>query len=137
MSDVDRILVDAEVRVRELAEQAVRDVERVMAEVGQQLDELKAEVQAATGLTVEIPWAPAPPSPTPMDASMGHLAVLAAGARHLLAAVELLRTHVKPGSAVTVGQLAKARLSQRKSERVLEHLRASGFFLDEGVACDG
>lgn len=136
--DIDRVLAVAEARVQELAEQAVTRVGEVMADVGRQLDEVKAEVRARTGLDVDIPWAPAPPVPAPMDLSMAQLADMAQRCRHLLAAAELLRAHVKPESAVTVGQLAKTRLPQRKSERVLEHLRQSGFFVDEGeVSCGG
>lgn len=135
--DVEEILAAATERVQQLAEQAGRDVDQVMAGVQQQIDDLKADVRAATGLEVEIPWQPSPPVPTVMDASMSYLAETAEGCRHLLAAVELLRPLVEPGSELTVGAAVKARLDARAGALVLDHLHRSGLFLDDEEACDG
>ena len=135
---VDEVLAEAELRIQLLAEQARQRVDEVMAEVAERVEDLRAEVRARCGAELNIPWPPAPAPATPMDVQMGRLSELARGARHLLAAVALLRGHVTAGSQVTVGQLAKTTLPPRKTEKILRHLRLSGFFLeDEEVILDG
>lgn len=131
-SDQDRLVLEAQARVVAICEAAYETSEAVMRRAADEVDEIRLETLAATG--VEI----LPPSPaqlrTVMDVPLGDLAGLAEKCHHLLAGVEMLGDHVQFGETRTVGVVVKAGIDIARASIALDFLRKSRFFADDGEA---
>jgi hypothetical protein len=120
-------------RVMNLLDATQLKIDVVIAESVEEVERIRCEVQAATG--IDISGAPSPESATVLDVRLGNLAVLAADCRELLAGVELLQPHVRLGSVKTVGAVAKAGVDLSTAAKAVYHLQQSGFFgTPEGVS---
>lgn len=137
MSDADQVVSDGVARVHDLLVQAQAAAEATIARYADEVDEVRREVLAATGVEI-VPEVPSR-VPAVMDVQMGSLAATAEQCRLLLAAVQLLGEHVQPGAVRTVGAAVKT-MDQRTGARVLDYLGQSRFYAagDEGeVSCGG
>lgn len=129
-SDQDRLVLEARARVVAICEAAYEASQSVMRRAADEVDEIRQETLAATG--VEI----LPPSPsqllTVMDVPLGQLAELAERCHQLLAGVEMLGDHVTFGETRTVGVVVKAGVDIARASIALDFLRKSRFFADDG-----
>ena len=127
-----RILAEGADRVRELWERAQAAMYGAMREAADEVDRIRVEVLAMTGVEIvaELPEK----VPYVMDVPMGALAEQAERCTHLLAAVELLSPHVQHGSVRTVGAVLKTGVDVPTGAMALHWLRQSKFYAPEEVA---
>lgn len=125
----EEILAEAADRVRELWEQAQAAAYEAVREAADEVDRIRVEVLAATGVEIvaELPEK----VPDVMDVQMGGLAELAEQCGFLLAAVELLAPHVRHGSVRTVGSIVKAAVDGPTGAMAVHYLRQSKFYAPE------
>jgi hypothetical protein len=131
LTEEQRQFVDeAADRIRGLLEAAQTAAYEAVRGVADEVDRIRREVLAATG--VELVSESPEKSPAAMDVRLDALAQLVEQCGHLLAAAALLAPHVRHGSGRTVGAVLKADVPVAVAVEALRHLNASKFYAPDG-----